>query len=58
MERDHDDMLIRMGMGEYEDGESQDEDEESTRGSSFGIDTDEENRMLDNASDGGSNMEE
>ena len=51
MERHHENMLINMGAGEYVDGDSQTEDEESSHGSSFGIDTDEENRMLDNRSD-------
>ena len=40
------DALVRMGNGDYIDGESEDEEDESTRGSDFGWNTDEENRML------------
>ena len=45
-------MYNRMGSGEYVDGESQDDDEERTCGSAFGVDTDEENRMLSDGIDG------
>ena len=45
-------MYNRMGSGEYVDGESQDDNEESTCGSAFGVDTDEENRMLSDGIDG------
>ena len=63
VERVEMDSLVRMGNGGYIDGESQDEEDESTRGSDFGCDTDEENRMLSDGSDRGdgsdeSNMEE
>ena len=55
------DALVRMGNGDYIDGESEDEEDESTRGSDFGWDTDQENRMLSDWSDvgdGGDDIEE
>ena len=53
VERVEMDSLVRMGNGDYIDGESQDEEDESSRGSDFGWATDEENRMLSDESDGG-----
>ena len=52
------DSLVRMGNGDYIDGESQDEEDESTRGSDFGWDTDEENRMLSDWSDVGDGVDD
>ena len=46
------DSLVRMGNGDYIDGESQDEEDESSCGSDFGWATDEENRMLSDGIDG------
>ena len=58
VERVEMDSLVRMGNGDYIDGESQDEEDESTRGSDFGWDTDEENRMLSDRSDVGDGVDD
>ena len=63
VERVEMDPLVRMGNGDYIDGESQDEEDESNHGSNFEWDIDEENRMWSDGSDRGdgsdeSNMEE
>ena len=58
VERVEMDSLVRMGNGDYVDGESQDEEDESTRGSDFGWDTDEENRMLSDRSDVGDGVDD
>lgn len=54
MDEDRD---IRMSMGEWSEWDDE-EWEDSTRGSDFGLNTDEENRMLDDESDEDVVMEE
>ena len=52
------DSLVRMGNGDYIDGDIQDKEDESNHGSNFGWDTDEENRMLSDGSDRGDGSDE